>query len=206
MTTPAKRSDALAERKARASARIVELERQAGIALVDGKEVSANWQHKIEAQRRELVAAEAAEAELLNRQREAAAGEHAARVKALRDGFRKHETQRLGAVARAHMAANHLVSALRDALCASEAMRQCCQQLGKAPPVQLSDFDTRLSGLLSGSLANLSGKPRKFGNLTLWQLPNTHDWRTAHQRDWEEFERKQLAAVLAEISSSAEGN
>jgi hypothetical protein len=114
--------------------------------------------------------------------------------------------QRLDAIARAHIAASHLVSALRAALRASEEMRQCCQHLGKAPPVQLSDFDDRLSGLLSGLLVNLSGNPQKFGNLTLWQLPNTHDWRTAHQRDWEEFERKQLAGVLAEISPSAEGN
>ena len=206
MTTTAKLSEALAERKAQANARIAELERQAGVALIDGKNVSATWQDKIEAQRRELIAAEAAETELVNRQREAAAAEHAARVKALCDGFREHETQRLGAVARAHTAANHLVSALRDALRASEDMRGCCQHLGKAPPVQLSDFDNRLSGLLSGLLANLSGKPQKFGNLTLWQLPNTHDWRTAHQRDWEAFERKQLAGVLAEISPATEGN
>ena len=206
MTNTAKLSDALGERKAKANARIAELERQAGIALIDGKGVSATWQHKIEAQRRELIAAEAAETELVNRQREAAAAEHAAGVKALRDRFREQETQRLGAVARAHIAADQLVSALRDALRASEAMRQCCQHLGKAPPVQLSDFDGRLSGLLSGSLANLSGKPRKFGNLTLWQLPNTQDWRTAHQRDWQEFERRQLAGVLAEISPSTEGN
>jgi len=206
MTTTAKLSDALAERKARANARIAELERQAGIALIDGKDVSATWQDKIEAQRRELIAAEAAETELINRQREAAAAEHAARVKALRDGFREHETQRLAAVAGAHAAANHLVSSLRDALRASEQMRQCCQHLGKAPPVQLSDFDGRLSGLLSGLLANLSGRPQKFGNLALWQLPNTHDWRTAHERDWEAFERKQLAGVLAEISPAAEGN
>ena len=206
MTTIAKLSDALGERKAQANARIAELERQAGIALVDGKNVPADWQAKIEAQRRELIAAEAAEAELANRQREAAAAEHAARVKALRDGFRQHETQRLAAVARADAAANHLVSALRDALRASEDMRQCCQHLGKAPPVQLSDFDDRLSGLLSGLLAKLSGKPQKFGNLTLWQLPNTHDWRTAHERDWAEFERQQLAGVLAEISPSTEGN
>jgi hypothetical protein len=206
MTITAKLSDALAERKAQANARIAELERQAGTALIDGKDVSATWQSKIEAQRRELIAAEAAETELVNRQREAAAAEHAARVKALRDGFREHETQRLAAVARAHIAANHLVSALRDALRASEDMRQCCQHLGKAPPVQLSDFDDRLSGLLSGLFANLSGNPQKFGNLTLWQLPNTHDWRTAHQRDWEAFERTQLAGVLAEISSSTEGN
>jgi hypothetical protein len=200
MTTAAKRSDALAERKAKANARIAELERQAGTALIDGKDVSAAWHDKIEAQRRELIAAEAAEAELVNRQREAAAAEHAAHVKALRDGFREHETQRLGAVARAHVAANQLVSALRDALRAADDMRQCCQHLGKAPPVQLSEFDDRLSGLLSGLLANLSGKPQKFGNLTLWQLPNTHDWRIAHERDWEDFERKQLAGVLAEIS------
>jgi len=206
MTSTAARSDALAERKAQANARIAELERQAGVALIDGKDVSATWQDKIEAQRRELIAAEAAETELVNRQREAAAAEHAARVKALRDGFREQETQRLDAVARAQAAAGHLVSALGDALRASEAMRQCCQHLGKAPPVQLSDFDDRLSGLLSGLLAKLSGNPQKFGNLTLWQLPNTHDWRTAHERDWEAFERKQLAGVLAEISPSAEGN
>jgi hypothetical protein len=206
MTNAAKLSDALGERKAKANARIAELERQAGIALIDGKNVSAAWQDKIEAQRRELIAAEAAETELVNRQREAAAAEHAARVKALRDGFREQETQRLDAVARAHAAANHLVSALQDALRASEDMRQCCQHLGKAPPVQLSDFDDRLSGLLSGVLAKLSGNPQKFGNLTLWQLPNTHDWRNAHERDWEAFERKQLAGVLAEISPSTEGN
>ncbi len=112
MTTTATRSDALAERKAQANARIAELERQAGIALIDGKDVSATWQGKIEAQRRELIAAEAAETELVNRQREAAAAEHAARVKALRDGFREQETQRLAAVARAQAAADHLVSAL----------------------------------------------------------------------------------------------
>ena len=206
MTTTAKLSDALGERKAKANARIAELERQAGSALVDGKGVPANWQAKIEAQRRELIAAEAAETELAHRQREAAAAEHAARVKALRDSFRAQETQRLDAVARAHAAANHLVSALRDALRASEDMRQCCQHLGKAPPVQLGDFDDRLSGLLSGVLANLSGKPQKFGNLSLWQLPNTHDWRTAHQRDWAGFERQQLAAVLAEISPATEGH
>jgi hypothetical protein len=206
MTTTATRADVLAERKAQANARIGELERQAGIALIDGKNVSAAWQDKIEAQRRELIAAEAAETELVNRQREAAAAEHAARVKALRDGFREQEAQRLAAVARAHKAANQLVSALRDALRACEGMRQCCQHLGKAPPVQLSDFDDRLSGLLSGLLAKLSGKPQKFGNLTLWQLPNTHDWRTAHERDWEAFERQQLAGVLAEISPAAEGH
>jgi hypothetical protein len=182
------------------------LERQAGIALIDGKNVPAAWQDKIEVQRRELIAAEAAETELAHRQREAAAAEHAAGVKALRDRFRERETQRLNAVARAHAAANHLVSALRDAVRASEEMRQFCQHLGKAPPVQLSDFDGRLSGLLSGVLANLSGKPQKFGNLGLWQLPNTHDWRTAHERDWAEFERQQLAGVLAEISPSTEGN
>jgi len=158
MTTPATRADALAERKAKANARIAELERQAGIALIDGKDVAATWQGKIEAQRRELIAAEAAETELVTRQREAAAAEHAARVKALRDNFREQETQRLAAVARAHAAANQLVSALHDALRASEDMRQCCQHLGKAPPVQLSDFDDRLSGLLSGLLATLSGK------------------------------------------------
>ena len=206
MTTPATRADALAERKAKANARIAELERQAGIALIDGKDVSATWQNKIEAQRRELIAAEAAETELANRQREAAAAEHAARVKALRDNFREQERQRLAAVARAHTAANQLVSALRDALRVSEDMRQCCRHLGKAPPVQLSDFDHRLSGLLSGLLADLSGKPQKFGHLTLWQLPNTHDWRTAHERDWEAFEREQLAGILAEISPSAEGH
>ena len=206
MTTTAARSEALAQRKAKANARIAELERQAGIALIDGKDVSATWHDKIEAQRRELIAAEAAETELVNRQREAAGAEHAARVKALRLGFREHETQRLGAVARAHSAAKQLVIALHDALRAADDMQQCCQHLGKAPPVQLSDFDDRLSGLLSGLLANLSGKPQKFGNLTLWQLPNTHDWRMAHERDWQEFERGQLAGVLAEISPSAGGN
>ena len=123
MTNAAKLSDALEERKAKANARIAELERQAGIALIDGKDVSATWQNKIEAQRRELIAAEAAETELVNRQREAAAAEHAARVKARRDGFREHEAQRLGAVARAQAAANNLISALRDALRASEDMR-----------------------------------------------------------------------------------
>ena len=76
MTTATKRSDALAARKAKASARIAELERQAGIALVDGKDFSAAWHDKIEAQRRELIAAEAAEAELVNRQREAAGIPH----------------------------------------------------------------------------------------------------------------------------------
>ena len=206
MTTPAKSSDAFGERKAQANARIAELERQAGAALIDGKGVPATWQDKIDAQRRELIAAEAAETELAHRQREVAAAEHAARVKTLRARFSEQETQRLDAVARAHMAANHLVSALRDALRASDEMRQCCQHLGKAPPVQLSDFDGRLSGLLSGVLANLSGKPQKFGNLALWQLPNTHDWRTAHQRDWQEFERQQLAGALAEICPSTEGN
>jgi hypothetical protein len=206
MTNIAKLSDALGERKAKANARIAELERQAGVALIDGKDVSAVWQSKIEAQRRELIAAESAETELINRQREAAAAEHAARVNALRAGFREHETQRLGAVARAHKAADDLVTALEDALRASEEMRQCCQHLGKAPPVQLSDFDDRLSGLLSGLLAKLSGNPQKFGNLTLWQLPNTHDWRTAHERDWAEFERKQLAGAVTEISPSTEGN
>jgi len=206
MTTNAKLSEALGERKAQANARIAELERQAGIALIDGKAVSAAWQDKIEAQRRELIAAQAAETELANRQREAAAAEHAGRVKALRDRFREQETQRLDAVARAHMAASELVSAFAAARRASEDMQQCCQHLGKAPPVQLSDFDDRLSGLLSGLLAKLSGKPQKFGNLTLWQLPNTHDWRAAHERDWAEFERKQLAGVLAEISPSTEGN
>ena len=200
MTTPAKRTDALGERKAQANTRIAELEQQAGAALIDGKTVPAAWQDKLDAQRRELIAAEAAETELAHRQREAAAAEHAARVKALRDTFRAQEAQRLGAVARAHRAADQLVSALREALRASDEMRQCCQHLGKAPPVQLSDFEHRLSGLLSGVLAKLSGKPQKFGNLTLWQLPNTHDWRTAHQRDWPEFERQQLAGVLAEIS------
>ena len=89
MTTPATRADALAERKAKANARIAELERQAGIALIDGKDVSATWQGKIEAQRRELIAAEAAEMELANRQREAAAAEHAARVKACKAAVRK---------------------------------------------------------------------------------------------------------------------
>ena len=206
MTTTAKRSDALDERKAQANARIAELERQAGAALIDGKSVPATWQDKIEAQRRELIAAEAAKTELAHRQREAAAAEHAAGVKALRGRFGEQETQRLDAVARAQTAANHLVSALRDALRASDEMRQCCQHLGKAPPVQLSDFDDRLSGLLSGVLANLSGKPQKFGNVALWQLPNTHDWRSAHERNWQEFERQQLAGVLAEISPSAEGN
>ena len=206
MTNTAKLSDALGERKAKANARIAELERQAGAALIDGKDVSATWQVKIEAQRRELIAAEAAETELAHRQREAAAAEHGARVKALRGRVSEQEAQRLNAVARAHMATNHLVSALRDALRASDEMRQCCQHLGKAPPVQLSDFDARLSGLLSGVLANLSGKPQKFGNLALWQLPNTHDWRTAHERDWQEFERKQLAGVLAEMFPSPEGN
>ena len=200
MTTTAKLSDALSERKAKANARIAELERQAGTALIDGKNVSETWQGKIDAQRRELIAAEAAETELAHRQREAAAAEHAARIKTLRDRFREQETQRLEAIARAQAAANHLVSALRDALRAGDEMRQCCQHLGKAQPVQLSDFDQRLSGLLSGSLANLSGRPQKFGNLALWQMPNTHDWRTAHERDWQDFERQQLAGVLAEIS------
>ena len=202
MTNAAKLSDALAERKAKANARIAELERQAGIALIDGKDVSAAWHDKIEAQRRELIAAQAAETELVNRQREAAAAEHAARVTALQDGFREHETQRLDAVARAHAAADQLVSALRDALRAADDMRQCCQHLGKATPVQLSDFDFRLSGLLSGLLASLSNNPQKFGNLALWQLPNTQDWRMAYARDWQEFERKQLAGVLAEISKA----
>ena len=202
MTKVTARSDALAERKAKANARITELERQGGIALIDAREVSGAWHDKIEAQRRELIAAEAAETELVNRQREAAAAEQAARLKALREGFRRHETERLGAVARAQAAANQLVSALRDTLRAADDMQRCCQHLGKAPPVQLSDFDDRLSGLLSGLLANLSGNPQKFGNLTLWQLPNTHDWRTAHERDWEAFERKQLAGVVAEIVSA----
>jgi hypothetical protein len=178
MTSTAKLSDALGKRKAQANARIAELERQAGAALIDGKGVPAIWQDKIEAQQRELIAAEAAETELAHRQREAAAAEHAAHVKALRGLFSEQETQRLDAVARAHTAANHLVSALRDALCASDEMRQCCQHLGKAPPVQLSGFDDRLSGLLSGVLANLSGKPQKFGNLgplAITQYPRLAD-------------------------------
>lgn len=187
------------KRKTQASARIAELERQAGAALIDGKDVPAAWQGKLDAQRRELIAAEAAEIELAHRQREAAATEQAALVKTLRERLREQETQRLAALARAHVAANGLVSALRDALGVAEKMRQCCQHLGKAPPIHLSDFDTRLSGLLSGSLASVSGRPQKFGNMTLWQLPNTHDWRMAHERDWREFERKQMAGVLAEI-------
>ena len=206
MTTSTKHAEALGKRKAQANTRIAELERQAGAALIDGKTVPAAWQDKIDAQRRELIAAEAAETELAHRQREAAAAKQAARVKALRDTFRAQETRRLEAVARAHAAANQLTSALREALRASDEMRQCCQHLGKAPPVQLSDLEHRLSGLLSGVLAKLSGKPQKFGNLSLWQLPNTHDWRTAHERDWAEFERRQLAGVLAEIASAPEGN
>jgi hypothetical protein len=206
MSTNTKLSDALEKRKTQANTRIAELECQAGMALIGGKIVPATWQGKIDAQRRELIAAEAAETELAHRQREAAAAEQAARVKALRERFREHETQRLNAVARAHAAADQLVSAVRDALRAADDMRQCCQHLGKAPPVQLGDFDGRLSGLLSGVLANLSGRPQKFGNLALWQLPNTHDWRTAHQRDWAEFERQQLAGVLAEIYPATEGN
>jgi hypothetical protein len=58
---------------------------------------------------------------------------------------------------------------------------------------------------LSGVLANLSGRPQKFGKLALWQLPNTHDWRIAHERDWQEFERDQLAGVLVEILPSVGG-
>jgi hypothetical protein len=87
MTTTAKLSDALEKRKAQASARIAELERQAGIALIDGRAVPAAWQGKIEAERRELLSAEAAEAELVHRQREAAAAEHAARVKRCATAF-----------------------------------------------------------------------------------------------------------------------
>ncbi len=205
MTTTAKLSDALEKRKTQASARIAELERQAGIALIEGRAVPAAWRDKIEAERRELLAADAAEAELVQRQREAAAAEHAARVKVLRGQFREQETQRLVAVARAHKAANQLAAALRDALQSAEQMRQCCQHLGKAPPVQLGDFDQRLSGLLSGVLANVSGRPQKFGKLALWQLPNTHDWRIAHERDWQDFEREQLAGALAEISPAPQG-
>ena len=159
MTMTTRRSDAFGERKAHANARIADLERQAGIALIAGKGVPAAWQDKIEAQRRELIAAEAAEIQLAHRQREAAAGEHAARVEALRGRFSEQEMQRLDAVARARKAADDLVWACRDALRASDEMRQCCQHLGKAPPVQLRDFEQRLSGLLSGVLANLSGKP-----------------------------------------------
>jgi hypothetical protein len=195
---------ALAERKTAAATRIAELERQAGVALLDSGDVPEEMQDEIAAQRAELISVEHAEGELVRRQREAAAAEHAARIKTWREAFAAQERKRLEAVARAHTAASHLVSSLRDALSASKEQMIIGGHLGKAPPVQLSDFDKRLSWLLSGLLAKVSGNPAKFGDMSL-SLPYVHDWRIAHERDWRDLEQKQLAGVLAEISPATEG-
>lgn len=199
-------TDSIAERRTAATSRVAHLEQQSGIALLDGKDVPEELQEEIAAQRAELISLEHAEGELVRRQREAAATEHAANVKALRKRFADHEAKRLDAMARAEMSASHLVSALRDAITAGNEMSVTMAHLGKAPAVQLGiEFTHRLSGLLSGLLASVTGKPNAFGRIMLWQLPNTQDWREP-TRSWREYEQKIMAAVVAEISPSEEGN
>jgi len=182
----------LAERKTEATARLADLRRGAGLAVLEKKPHGPITDAIFDAEA-ELAAITAAQTETVCRQREAAAKEEAERIGRLRKRLAEVETARLDAIERAQKAANMLAEELREALAQGETVCTTLNHLGQRSNAEMPEFRKRLSNHVSAVLATVTGKLDRFGQIDLRQLPFTATVEQAGKRNWRETESKYWA-------------
>lgn len=159
-------------------ARLEELSREEGAALLDGKPYSRAKADKLKA---ELEALDSAEGEAARRDAEKQAIEAARLRKERLAALAKAEDTRLAAIDRAEAAARELCDALIGAEKAKTEVLAINSQLGGKPILALLDHADRLSRRLSAVLKPLTGLRGRYGQIeTKEALQHEHGpWRAS---------------------------
>jgi hypothetical protein len=186
----------VAERRTEIAGRIEGLRRDIGAALLDKGAVPPDLRSQLGEASTDLAAVEAAEAELVRRQREQAQTEEIERRATLRNQIETAEAARLEAVGKAETAARDLAEALRNLLAISaEQMRDCTSYCGR-PPLSANEAERRIAGLLSLVLGTVTGRQQGyvFGDISLRPTP----YVTADQ-SWSDIEARHGAQEMESV-------
>ncbi|MER9936143.1 hypothetical protein [Mesorhizobium sp. M0088] len=169
----------LARRRATTETRIADLQQARGTALLDGKSFDPR---ELTALETELAAIDAAEGEVMRRQRVAASEAERERMANLRVTLTVVEENRLAAVDRAEKAARDLVENLKEVRARAADVARLLRALGSGS-LPLEETENRMSWRLTAALKPLTGFGRRYGQIVTPEArsPFNDPWRAAEQ-------------------------
>lgn len=185
------------------AARIETLRRNLGAAKLDKGATPLHLHRKIAEEESKLAELDAAEAESVRREREAAAAADRQWREREQQRVALLEAQRLEQIDIADKAARECAQALRTALELSASIRKGVIGYGGRPPLDMNEIEKRLSGRLSlvlGTITSARGgfafgdislRPTVFGNVA-------DSWRST-----EEIEGRKILAELTPTQKEA---
>lgn len=171
--------------------RLENLMRLGGAAALDG----LPFDHRaVSDAETEVEVLSGANAELVHREREAAAKDEAEKIAAWKATLAEKAHERLEAIGSAEKAALELAEALRETLRLGGEMHTLAVQMGGPVPLSVNrpGAERWLSERVQAVLRSVTGHPNHFGKTIKFQTA----YRKADDNDWVEGARKNIAGDL----------